>query len=145
MISQLVIGSLLIVLTITIHAGFMAFAIRVLRQSRDWFSRPPYFGKSMVALGSVSLWLLLGMTVTVWIWAIYFYATGALKDMETSVYFALVSFTTLGFGDIILVKEHRLLSGLLAANGLIHFGLTTAFLIEYMQRLYRSQSRATDT
>lgn len=145
MISQLVIGTLLIVLTIIIHAGFIAFAVRTLRHSRDWFSRPPFFLKLVVALGGVALWLLLGMTVAVWIWAIYFLEVGALKDLETSVYFALVSFTTLGFGDVILVKEHRLLSGLAAANGLIHFGLTTAFLIEFIERLYRSQSRATDT
>jgi len=145
LISQLIIGSLLIGLTIIVHAAFMASAARTLRHSRDWFSRPPYFLKLVVALGGVALWLLLGMTVTVWIWAIYFYEIDALKDMETSVYFALVSFTTLGFGDIILAKEHRLLSGLLAANGLILFGLTTAFLIEFMQRLYRAQSRATDT
>jgi len=145
MIGQLVVGSLLIGLAIIIHAGFMASAVRALRRSRDWLSRPPLFAKLVLALAGVALWLLLGMTITVWIWAIYFLQVGALADIETAVYFSLVSFTTLGFGDIILAKEYRLLSGLLAANGLILFGLTTAFLIEFMQRLYQAQSRSTDT
>ena len=49
-------------------------------------------------------------------------------------------FTTLGFGDIILDKPYRLMSGLLAADGLILFGLTTAFLIEFIRSLHIAQS-----
>ncbi|MGF1621745.1 MAG: ion channel [Rhodomicrobiaceae bacterium] len=58
--------------------------------------------------------------------------------METWVYFSLVSFTTLGFGDIILMKEWRILSGMMAANGLIIFGLTAAVLIDFLSRLRRN-------
>lgn len=139
MIGQLATGSVLILLSILVQAAFMVLAMRILRHNQQWLQRPPHFLKLVAALAGVALWLLLAMTITVWIWAIYFQTSGALGDLETSVYFALVSFTTLGFGDVILAKEHRLLSGMLAANGLILFGLTTAFLIEFMQRLYQGQ------
>jgi len=74
-------------------------------------------------------------------WAVYFYATGALETFELAVYFALVSYTTLGFGDVILDPDARILSGLLAANGLIIFGLTTAIIIEFVHMLYQTQTR----
>lgn len=140
MLYQIAIGSLLIVATIVAQAAFITFAIRTLQRHRGWLRRPPHLAKLGVALAGGTLVLLAGMAFAVWLWTFFFQYTGAFNELETALYFALVSFTTLGFGDIILPKEHRLLSGMLAANGLILFGLTTAFLIEFMQRLYKAQS-----
>ena len=88
----------------------------------------------------MSLWLIAGMSATVWIWALYFLWSGALGDLETAVYFSLISFTTLGFGDIVLAQPHRLLSGMLAANGLVLFGLTTAVLIDLIRSLHGART-----
>lgn len=140
MIYQLTIGSLLIVATIIVHAAFITLAVRQLQRLRLWFSRPPHFVKLAVALSGAALCLLAGMAFAVWLWTFFFLYTGAQPDLETSLYFSLVSFTTLGFGDVILEKEFRLFAGLLAADGLILFGLTAAFLIEFMQRLYKAQA-----
>ena len=63
---------------------------------------------------------------------------GLFESFEESLYFSSVAFTTLGFGDITLGPEWRLLSGVMAANGLIVFSLTTAFLIELMRRLNKT-------
>ena len=52
---------------------------------------------------------------------------------EASVYFALVAFTTLGFGDLLLPQEWRLLGGICAANGLLMIGLLTAILVETLR------------
>ena len=51
-----------------------------------------------------------------------------------AVYFALVSFTTAGFGDITLGPDWRLLSGLTTANGFLMFGWSTAYMVELMRR-----------
>ncbi|MEM9031767.1 MAG: ion channel, partial [Pseudomonadota bacterium] len=66
----------------------------------------------------------------VMIWAIAFWVLGLFATFEAAVYFSLVAFTTLGFGDVLLDQEWRLLSGLSAANGLLLFGLMTAILVE---------------
>lgn len=136
MIGQIAMGSALIVLSVAVHAGFMALAARAVRRREAWLRRPPVLIKLVGALSAVSLWLIAGMSATVWIWALYFLWSGALGDLETAVYFALVSFTTLGFGDIVLAQPHRLLSGMLAANGLVLFGLTTAVLIDLIRSLH---------
>ena len=139
MTSQLAVGSTLIVLSFAIHAGFMALAIRAFRRHETWLARPPQLPKLAGALCVLSVWLLASMSVTAWIWAAYLLWSGALADLETAVYFSLVSFTTLGFGDIVLDRPHRLLSGMLAANGLVLFGLTTAVLIDLIRSLHTKQ------
>lgn len=139
MIGQIAAGSALIVLGIAVHAGFMALATRAVRRREGWLRRPPTLPKLVGALSAVSLWLIAGMSATVWIWALYFLWSGALGDLETAVYFSLVSFTTLGFGDIVLAQPLRLLSGMLAANGLVLFGLTTAVLIDLIRSLHATR------
>ena len=136
MIGQFAVGSALIVLSFAIHAAFMALAVRAFRRYEAWLARAPQLPRLAGALCVLSLWLLMSMSVTVWIWALYLLWSGALGDLETAVYFSLVSFTTLGFGDIVLDRPHRLLSGMLAANGLVLFGLTTAVLIDLIRSLH---------
>lgn len=63
------------------------------------------------------------------------YALGIFADFEASLYFSMISFTTLGFGDVILPDNWRLLSGFIATDGFILFGLNTAFLFEVLRRL----------
>ena len=144
MTGQFIVGSALTVLSIAIHAAFMAFAARVAQRRQVWLRRPPRLPKRAVALCLVSLWLMAGMHVTVWIWALYFLWAGALPDLETALYFSLISFTTLGFGDIVLDGSHRLLSGVLAANGLILFGLTVAMLVDFIRDLHALPSGSVD-
>jgi membrane protein implicated in regulation of membrane protease activity len=96
----------------------------------------------MLALIAVTLWVLAAHSVGVWIWALTFIVLGAFETLEPAVYFSVVSFTTLGFGDITLPVQWRILSGMSAANGLILFGLSTAFLIEFVSRLRHAQHQA---
>jgi hypothetical protein len=58
--------------------------------------------------------------------------------LEPALYFSIVSFTTLGYGDIILGEDWRLLAGMTATNGLIMIGLFTAFLVEILDMRGRS-------
>ena len=66
---------------------------------------------------------------------------GVSPDLEHAVYFALVSFTTLGYGDVLLPVGWRILGGMAAANGLLNFGLMTAVLVEALRDLRLRQTR----
>lgn len=79
------------------------------------------------------------VTVSVWIWAIALWQLDIFQTIEASVYFSLVAFTTLGFGDILLPIEWRLLGGLAAANGLLNFGILTAMLVETLRQTQTKQ------
>ncbi|GIT90413.1 metal transporter [Jannaschia pagri] len=130
MVQQLVIGSLLIVVTALVTApGWWALEA-VLGKLRPRIARRPHGPKLTLTLALAMLWSLAMVTVAVWIWAFAFWWLGTFETFEASVYFALVVFTTLGFGDVLMVPEWRLLGGLAAANGLLLFGLLTAMLVE---------------
>jgi hypothetical protein len=143
MLEQLVIGSLVISLTVIVEATFVAIAIAVMRRTNHWLVRPPHGYKNILVLVAVTLWLMAALTIGVWLWAATFMALGCFDALEPALYFSVTSFTTLGFGDILLAQEWRLLGGLSAANGLLLFGLSTAFLVEIMIELRRLQSGKT--
>ena len=77
-------------------------------------------------------------------WAIALRLLGIFETFESSMYFSLVAFTTLGFGDILLPQEWRLLGGMAAANGLLLFGLLTAILVETLRLARREQQKDQD-
>ena len=133
MFAQLFIGSLLILCSIMIATTSWWALEAILIRLHGWSVRPPH-GPKLVAILSLALfWTLLMMTVSVWLWAISLYWLDIFITLEASVYFALVAFTTLGFGDILLPQEWRLLGGMGAANGLLVFGLLTAILVEILR------------
>ncbi|MDP4540290.1 ion channel [Qipengyuania sp. DY56-A-20] len=138
---QSLIGALMVGFTMIVQAGFVAAAFAV-----DDRVIPSRFRKSRVGgtllLASATIWMLLALTAAAWLWAGLFMALGAFQALEPALYFATVSLTTLGFGDVILSQEVRLLSAIVAANGLIMFGFSTAFLLEFVGDV-REEERAT--
>jgi len=138
MLYQLTLGSVVICLTIIVEGLFIAAATTVLPHMSRWLSTGPKHLKSAMTIIAATLWLLLAHTIAVWMWAIVFLWLGTFDTLEPALYFSIVSFTTLGFGDIILPVETRLLSGMSAANGLIVIGLSTAFLVEFLIRLRKT-------
>ena len=141
MFVQLLIGSLIVSLSIIIHAVFIVLAIRTLRHLGQQLITPPLFIKMLGVLIATTLWMLVALSLSVWLWAAVLLFIGVFDALEPAVYFSLVAFTTLGFGDIILEPDWRILSGLIATNGLVLFGLSTAFLFEVIARLHRENDR----
>lgn len=139
MMSQLFIGGLLISMTVSVQALFFGGAIKVLNRFGGTLAKPPIIQKTILSLIAVVLWLMAGHSVGAWVWAMTYMAVGAIDALEPALYFSLVTFTTLGYGDITLSPDWRLLSALNAANGLLIFGLSTAFLVEFLSQVTRAQ------
>jgi len=79
------------------------------------------------------------------LWALVYWGKGAIDTFEQAMYFSMVTYTTLGYGDIVLDQQWRLLSSFEAANGIIMFGWTTSIVIAYVQRLYLPNERTGNT
>lgn len=134
MLVQLLLGSAIVAAT-GLVAALCWWALEVcLRATRRWVLRPPHAPKLTIVLALTMLGTLLMMTASVWIWAAALKLLGVFATLEASVYFSIVAFTTLGFGDVLLPVEWRLLGGLAAANGLLVFGLMTAMLVDTLRQ-----------
>lgn len=144
MFVQIAIGSTLLVFSIMTAAITFWVLERRLGHLRPWLVRAPHAPKLMLVLCVTALWVLLQMTAAVWAWALTFMALGVFATLEPSVYFALVAFTTLGFGDILLPVEWRLLGGMAALNGLLNIGLVTAAMVETLRQLRLQQIAVED-
>jgi hypothetical protein len=139
MFFQLFLGSLVIPVTILVQVVFIQSAIGLLRL--HLFQRLRETLRVVIILSMATLWLLAALSLAIWIWAGFFWYLQCFPTLEESLYFSMVSFTTLGFGDVTLPREWRILSGMIAANGLVLFGLNTAFLIETLHRTLGTHRR----
>jgi hypothetical protein len=143
MFIQIAIGTVLILLTILISGlGFWGLEV-VLSRARHWLSREPHRPKLALVLSVTVVWVLGMVTIGVWLWAFAFRVLDIFVTMEASVYFALVAYTTLGYGDILLPHEWRLLGGMAAANGLLSMGLLTAMTVEVLRYVRIGQIEVT--
>jgi Ion channel len=68
-------------------------------------------------------------------WATFFWKSGQLASFGDGWYFAGVSYTTLGYGDVVLPKPWRSLGPISAINGLLTFGCSTAFFFLVLQSI----------
>ncbi len=139
MFNQILIGTIAITSTIVIQIIFVSVAITLLPKYGKWLAKPPFFIKNVVALVAVVLWLVSGISMCTWFWAGTFLFFGIFDSLEPAIYFATVTFTTLGYGDVTLDESWRILGSFAAVDGLIIFGITTAFLIELASRLRAAQ------
>ena len=80
--------------------------------------------------------LLLHVIDTV-IWAVFYYIRELFPTFETSLYFSLTSYTTIGFGDVVLPERWRLLGAVEGISGVLLSGLSTALLFLILQYLLR--------
>ncbi len=139
MFVQLALGTALMLLSILI-AGISFWLMEIwLMRARPWLTRAPHRPKLILVLCIAAVWIMAQMTAGVWAWAVAMLALGVFDTLELAVYFSLVAFTTLGFGDVLLPIEWRLLGGMAAANGLLNIGLVTALLVEALRQVRLQQ------
>lgn len=130
MLDQLLIGGFAITLTIIIQVVVMKSLVLFYRVRKEWLnSGRRAFRTTITMIGSV-LWLVLGVVISTWVWAFILIVIGQFATWEPAVYFALASFTTVGYGDVVLTEQWRILGVLSSVNGMIIFGLNTAILID---------------
>lgn len=144
MIFQVAIACGLIAATVAIQALFMSAGLRTFRQMEehraDILRRYPTF----VTVAWV-IYLIIPILFDVCLWAAFYYLAQTLPSFEDALYFSTVTFTTVGYGDIVLGKDWRQVATFEAINGWIIFGWATALMMAVIQRLYfRPDPRAKD-
>ena len=144
MLVQLTAAVGLFVATVAFQALFMATGLRTLRRVEK---RRPMIMTRRPTLTTVIwvLFLMIPIILDVILWATFYYSQEALQTFEELLYFSTVTFTTVGYGDIVLGSEWRQLATFEAMNGWIIFGWTTALIITVVERLYfRPDARSVD-
>lgn len=136
MITELIIGTLTILTSTAVMIAFVLVTLRLVRTAETKFTdHRPRIWQFYWLLSSAVVMVLMANTVCVWIWACLFRVLGVFPSFEEAVYFSMVSFSTVGYGDVVVEHSWRVLSGFVAVNGLLAFGVFTAVLIEIVRGL----------
>ena len=91
---------------------------------------------SMLALMTANV-----LQIALWGWL--FVLLGEFEDLYPAIYHSAVNFTSLGYGDVVMDQEWKLLGPLEAANGVLMMSMTAAALTAILQNVIRSQADKT--
>ena len=91
-----------------------------------------------IVMGVTTLLATLLHAIEAGIWAVVYRALGAVPDSKSAMLYSLNAITTYGHTTVALAAHWELMGALEALNGMLLFGLTTAFLYGILQRVWPS-------
>ncbi|RXP64546.1 two pore domain potassium channel family protein [Lutibacter sp. HS1-25] len=130
--NNILIGLILIISTSFVHATTTKVVLSFIHQKHKFkgsFLR-------IIYINSIVLITIFATIIEGVIWAFTYLIIDAFKTFEEAFYFSLITYTTLGYGDIILSNADRLLGAFEAANGVIMLGWSTAIVVTAIQKIY---------
>jgi len=143
MLSKLFVAWSLMALCVIVHAMGMTAALRWLRQAaarvdgRFWFMT---WLLVRTAGGIILLHL-----VEIALWAFFYTWKHGMPDLQSAFYFSAVTYTTTGYGDLVLPNEWRLVGGVEALTGILMCGWSAAFFFAVVSRMNETRSKPAQT
>lgn len=139
MITRLLVGFFLMAVCVVIHAIGVTAALRWLRYRIT--PALTLLGATRLLVG-VATWVVLLHLAEIAAWAELFVWNRALADLPTALYFSAVTYTTTGYGDIVLPPPWRLDVGMEALTGILLCGWSTGFFFAVVSRFHDANSRS---
>ena len=143
MLSKLLVAWSLTALCVIVHAIGMTTLLRWVNhvvarmRARFWFST--------WMLVRTAGWIILLHLIEITIWA-FFYAWGhGMPDLPSALYFSAVTYTTTGYGDLVLPNEWRLVGGVEALTGILMCGWSAAFFFAVVNRMNETRLKPKQT
>ena len=136
---KLLIAWSLTALCVMIHAVGMTTALRWLKQAtgrgnvRFWFTT--------WILVRTAGWIILLHLLEIAVWAFFYTWRHAMPDLTSAFYFSAVTYTTTGYGDLLLPKEWRLVGGVEALTGILMCGWSAAFFVAVVTKINETRSQ----
>jgi len=139
-LKEIAIGLALVCATTIVQAGFMIAGVKFVEWRLAVRGRFRKHLPKAILVSAFTAWMFIGMVLQALIWALLYLSHPAittLPDLETALYFSMVTFTSVGYGDVVLTGNWRMLASLQGANGVILFGWTTALIFYVIQSVYK--------
>ena len=143
MLTQFLMGGVVSVCNITIHAMVMTAVVSAARAS---ITKSPHPSLLLIftMIATVSI-LMAAHVLEVIVWSLAYSIVDAAPAGTNLVYFAFVNYATLGYGDVTPVEGWKLLGPITAMNGALMFGWSTAVIFEILQKTSVPTSRTLDS
>jgi hypothetical protein len=132
----------LVVFTTVLHVTGLALINSLVMGALDPIKdRRKFFMMFVMVMGVTALLATVLHALEATIWAFTYVLLGAIPDGRTAMLYSLSAITTYGHTNLNLAPHWQLMGALEALNGVLLFGLTTAFLYGHLQRVWHLESR----
>jgi hypothetical protein len=126
----------LIALTVVIHVFCLGLiGERVINALTAPLNRRSFMPRFVMVMGATSMLVAVLHGVEGSIWAAAYRFLDALPDEKSAILYSLSAMTSYGHANLFLKPDWQLMGALEALNGMLLFGLTTAFLFAMIQRV----------
>ena len=138
MVSRLFIACFLMAICVAIHASGMTAALENLR---PFAAKALSFWRGTWLFIMVAVWIVLLHLFEISVWAVVYFWNGAIEELQSAFYFSAVTYTTTGYGDVLLPHDWRLAGGVEALTGILMCGWSTAFFFAIVSTLHEQRTR----
>jgi len=136
MLSIILIAGVLVAVTVAVHVAGIAVLLKALER---WNAiSPTRFWPITRLLVVIAWWLVLLHLAEVLVWGLFYLWCGCLPDVEAAVYFSGVTYTSIGYGDLVLAKPWRVLAPIEGLTGVLMCGLSTSVFFAVVYRIYQA-------
>ena len=140
MIAELALSAILVILTVVFHAVGLASLSHILKvESRGEARLHP---NPLTAAGvGFTLALVLGLFVLhgveIWFYGIVYLAIDAIEGLREALYFSTITYGAIGFSDVAMHEDWRLVAAIEGINGILLLGWSTAYFVTVVARVDR--------
>ena len=136
MLSMFFIAGALVGVTMAVHATGITVMLKAMRR---WNPVPPTrFWPITGLLVVMTWWLVLLHLAEILVWGAFYLWWGCLPDAEAALYFSGVTYTTMGYGDVVLAKPWRMLAPIEGTTGILMCGLSTSIFFAAVNQIYHA-------
>ena len=142
MLSQLLIAWGLMAFCVAVHAIGVTTAMRWVRAS---MAGPRHFWRGVWLFIRRAGWIVFLHLIQITAWALCYVWRGAMPDLQAALYFSAVTYTTTGYGDLVLPEDWRLVGAIEALTGILMCGLSTGSFFAVVSRMFRAEADPIDS
>ena len=141
MFVELVLATIMVLLTVAIHAAGIYALSRLLRlEEREEAEEHvhPLSRRGIAATMIVIVGLFVLHGIEIWLYAFLYLGIGSVEGLREAIYFSTITYGAIGYSDAAMAEEWRLVSAIEGINGIILIGWSTAFFVTLVARMRRN-------
>ena len=142
-LTKILLAACLVAITVAIHAAGLGMVLTHVLHSKVRPEDTRFWPITWLLIRIAWLLIVIHM-LAIFVWALFFWVAKCLPSIESSFYFSAVTYATIGYGDLVLPKEWRMLGPIEGFTGILMFGLSTAFFFIVVSKsvLHRADEKS---
>lgn len=135
LLTQLAMASMMVGLTVIIHFAGLSALLALIQKHRHGADRVTTFVENGAVMVGAAFGLFALHGIEIWSYALLYWSMGTFASFEQALYFSTSTYSTIGYGDVVLPVGRRLLGAIEGVNGVILLGWSTAFFFTVVHRM----------